>query len=54
MSSKVAKNQGFGQEPVMDTLQAIIIAILQGATELFPGQQPRSCRRAACAAALEH
>ena len=36
MSSKVAKNQGFGQEPVMDTLQAIIIAILQGATELFP------------------
>src|SRR5208283_4848906 len=33
---KVAKTRGFGQEPGMDTLQAIIIAIVQGATELFP------------------
>jgi len=32
----VAKTRGFGQEPTMDTLQAITIAILQGATELFP------------------
>jgi undecaprenyl-diphosphatase len=32
----VAKGRGFGQEPGMDMLQAIVIAIVQGATELFP------------------
>ncbi len=33
---KVAESRGFRHLPGMDTLQAIVIAIVQGATELFP------------------
>jgi undecaprenyl-diphosphatase len=33
---RVANARGIGQEPGMDMLQAIVIALVQGATELFP------------------